>query len=258
VKGIPLPELYWLAQMEWPKYEARIQEAGALFQDEKSLSLWHAILEYRKTGQMPELLYKMDQDQYRPDFLQGMNNISFVDGGAYDGDTIEDFVRHGIIFQKAFCFEPDPKNLDGFDRRMGKLQPNFPITVFPNGLNERFEVLRFLAEGSEGSSVSAEGDLLIQTGRLDRMVCNQAISYIKMDIEGSEIPAIRGSRQIIEKYHPIMAISVYHCPDHLWEIPLLLKSMNPNYHFYLRIYGYNIFDTVCYAVDEQTLAELRK
>ena len=74
-----------------------------------------------------------------------------------------------------------------------------------------------------------------------------------MDIEGAEYDALRGGRRVIERDSPILAICVYHTQADVWRIPLLLRSMNPSYHFYLRAYNGDGFQSVVYAVPPDRL-----
>jgi len=55
------------------------------------------------------------------------------------------------------------------------------------------------------------------------------VDFIKMDIEGSERRALLGARQTIQRYHPRMAICVYHLPDDPVVIPLLIESFGQAY-----------------------------
>ena len=66
---------------------------------------------------------------------------------------------------------------------------------------------------------------------------------IKMDIEGAEEKALLGCQKQIIKNKPKLLISVYHNHEDLWKIPRMISNMNPNYKFYLRYYGNNIFPT---------------
>jgi len=71
--------------------------------------------------------------------------------------------------------------------------------------------------------------------------------FIKMDIEGAEIPALFGAQKTICKYKPTMAVSIYHHKTDLWEIPLLIAGFNPEYKLYIRHHYNYACDTVCYA-----------
>ena len=73
------------------------------------------------------------------------------------------------------------------------------------------------------------------------------ISFLKMDIEGSEVLALQGAEQLIRSSRPKCAICVYHRLSHLWEVPLLLKRYVPEYKLYMRHTTLIQSDTVCYA-----------
>jgi len=63
-----------------------------------------------------------------------------------------------------------------------------------------------------------------------------------------ELEAIKGAKEIISEQSPILAICLYHKPSHLWEIPLLINEINPNYDMYIRVYGHLGLETVLYCV----------
>jgi hypothetical protein len=78
-------------------------------------------------------------------------------------------------------------------------------------------------------------------------------TFIKMDIEGAEVDALIGARRLIENALPVLAICVYHQPDHLWRIPLLIRSFSDQYRFFLRPHNEEGWDLVCYAVPASRL-----
>ena len=84
---------------------------------------------------------------------------------------------------------------------------------------------------------------------LDDLLKKTPINYVKMDIEGSELDALKGGEKIIKRDLPHLAISIYHKPSDLWEIGLYLFSIHGNkYKYYIRNYGHQTFDTVLYAI----------
>ncbi len=88
-------------------------------------------------------------------------------------------------------------------------------------------------------------------------LCGAAPTFVKMDIEGAELDALQGARETITRHAPVLAICLYHRPDHLWEVPLYLKGLRPDYRLYLRRYGEDCWEQVLYAVpaDRAVFAE---
>lgn len=69
-----------------------------------------------------------------------------------------------------------------------------------------------------------------------------------MDIEGAEQRALRGAQQLIRNMAPKLAICIYHRLDDMWEIPMYIKEIVPEYRLSIRLHSKNSFgDTVCYA-----------
>jgi hypothetical protein len=72
-----------------------------------------------------------------------------------------------------------------------------------------------------------------------------------MVIEGVEYEALLGSVNTIKKYRLALAIFLYHKPEHLFEIPLLIKSWNLYYEYFIRFHGNNLFETVLYCIPKR-------
>ena len=73
---------------------------------------------------------------------------------------------------------------------------------------------------------------------------------IKMDIEGAETEALKGAKMIIKRDKPVLAISIYHKPEDIIELPELISDIHEGYKFYLRHYSLSWYDTVLYAISE--------
>jgi FkbM family methyltransferase len=72
-------------------------------------------------------------------------------------------------------------------------------------------------------------------------------TFIKMDIEGVEVEAIRGAAELIKKCKPRMAISIYHKPTDVLAVPAEILKINPEYKFIIRHYSTWEYETVLYA-----------
>lgn len=77
----------------------------------------------------------------------------------------------------------------------------------------------------------------------------EKVTYIKMDVEGFEVPAILGARQHIKNDTPKLAVCVYHIISDIWEVPRLIHNIYSGYRFYVRHYmEHQNWETVLYAV----------
>ncbi len=83
---------------------------------------------------------------------------------------------------------------------------------------------------------------------LDSTLLGSDVNFIKMDIEGSEIEALQGAKYLIKKNKPVLAICLYHKPDDLWEIPILINRIYNGYDMYLRVHGDMCLETVLYCI----------
>ncbi|MBN9367055.1 MAG: FkbM family methyltransferase [Comamonadaceae bacterium] len=184
--------------------------------------------------------------------LQG-KAITYVDCGAYIGDTHGELLdQPGISCAQAFLLEPDPDNYAQLVRhaaRSGASAVCLPLAAadshgtlaFTTGQGEACA----LQQGMEGSATES-----ITVAALDQILPNTSVHLLKLDIEGAEAQALRGARHLIQRNRPILAVSLYHNPQDLWELPELLFTLCPDYRFHIRQHGFNSFDTVLYAVPE--------
>lgn len=185
--------------------------------------------------------------QYFEDFLNlKESGESFVDVGLYDGYTSEEFIKRCPDYDKVFCFEPEPTNIEIAKKRLESYKN---IIFFDKGLADKQQQLRFSNSGS-GSKVSESGETVIEVDRLDNLI-NEKVTFIKMDIEGEEGRAIQGALYTIKKYHPKLAISVYHKKDDFWKIPELILSIRSDYNIYLRHYTQGVDETVMFFIPKK-------
>ncbi len=234
---------------------AMIEAVGHMFADDASRRVFEEKVQYLQTLEKWRLdAIRSSQAIYfdrevmalRPDEV-------FVDGGAFDGDTFEQFrsACNGR-FNTYYAFEPDPGNFARMQQRIrgeGKR-----LVILPAGLADRSGLLTFECGASydshlSKSSVPSPTATTIQVHALDDFFAHlPPPSFIKLDIEGAEAQALSGAKGLIARHQPTLAVSVYHNPSDLWELPLLIHELNPRYRLYLRHYTREIDDTVCYAV----------
>ena len=121
------------------------------------------------------------------------------------------------------------------------------VTLVGAAAGECKEKVNIDVTGTPSSAIGT-GTYAVDCAPLDDLLCDCVPTFIKMDIEGYELKALAGAAKVIKQYNPILAVCVYHRPDHLWRIPLFIKSLSDQYRFFLRSHGQEGWDLVCYAV----------
>jgi FkbM family methyltransferase len=191
--------------------------------------------------------------EYFPeDIITLGNSECFVDGGAFDGDTLLSFLKHcNNQFDHSYHFELDARNYALLLNTIANLPEGLRsrITAFPFGMWHKSREVSFQGEGG-GSTISnsPKATLSGYVRSLDEVFKGKKITMIKMDIEAAEVNALKGAFNIITSQRPKLAICVYHRLEDLWEVPLLIKKMYYGYRVYLRHYSKLDWGNVCYAV----------
>jgi len=180
-------------------------------------------------------------EQYFENFMEYSNEI-FVDAGGFDGDTAETFATRYPDYRKILLFEPSAKNMAAARARLASLRD---IAFFPIGISDAAGHLRFDPEAGSASAISASAGGEIQVDTLDAVV-PEPVSVIKMDLEGWELPALRGAQRHIRDDRPKLAIAVYHDAADLRLIHQYVQSFGHRYRIFLRHYTQGWSETVLF------------
>lgn len=257
---ITLPELYdlfgaelgnwfWLAPKSfYSGLENVISQAAELWADERSRKLYRSIVRFRLANDFAALPEPDKHSQYfPPDLPPWRSPLRFVDGGAFEGDTIEALLAHGSPVEAVAAFEPDQGSFRKLAERLAESRGSVSqMYLFPCGLDSCTRQVRFCSGQGESSHVSADGEGLIQCVSLDEALWGFEPTLVKLDVEGAEYDALCGARRTVTQHRPGLAVCLYHKPEDLWQIPLLLQSWEIGGSFYLRAHGYNAMELVMY------------
>lgn len=194
----------------------------------------------------------LDWDLYfDPNIIRLHEEEVFVDAGALNLETsfrfMEECKNSHVGDYKIHAFEPDAESY----RRcvdMLKDMPDANIQMHNAGLWSEDTTLYFEEMGNAASRISKEKTgTSIRVTALDRCI-SDPVTFIKMDIEGAELEALKGSRETIQRYRPRLAISAYHKKEDLVELPAYIKELVPEYKLFIRHYSNAAIETVLYAV----------
>jgi FkbM family methyltransferase len=156
--------------------------------------------------------------------------MRMIDCGAYNGDTLDALMGAGYQIEAVAAFEPDPNNY----AKLAARPHNFNAMFLPCAVSSSASLVPFDSGHGTSSRIDQRGQLTVQCVTIDEVLPSFAPNLIKMDIEGAEPDALLGAERTLRRYRPGLAISLYHQPDHLWEIPLWLGGLNLGYKMYIR------------------------
>ena len=228
----------------------KIETCMELMYDKLSKDIFYAVMKTYITQRSGKIPNRPLHEQYFPSDINLQKGYSrFINCGSYDGDTVKQLhSQYGKIDALA-CFEPDEKNFSLLSQYLKdnkeKIAEN--IVAFPCGVFNSETQLSFSGDKMLCSSIFDNGSAVIQCVTLDNVIPNFKPTFISMDVEGAELEALAGAAQLIRENKPDLAISVYHFPNHIWEIPIYLNRLNLGYKFYLRNYTGFTYETILYA-----------
>lgn len=178
-----------------------------------------------------------------------------VDGGGCFADTALYFAFKNKGKGKIYSYEFIKENIEIFTKNL-ELNPKYSenICLIKHALWDKSDLSLFIVEDGPASYVSMERPKgyckEIKTLTIDDLVLRNnidKIDFIKMDIEGAEMEALKGAEQTIISHRPKLAITLYHKDSHFWEIPLLIKQYLPDSKLYFKHFTYGVAESVLFV-----------
>lgn len=161
-----------------------------------------------------------------------------MDCGVGWGDTTAMFTSRVGAGGEVHCFELNDEGLSAMERQITTSGVSAKIIPNKMAVSDTDDVTIYIGEASPSTRITDlnKKGSPVNTITLDSYCSRNGVNnvnFIKMDIEGAEIMALKGANRIISEQKPKLAISVYHKWDDLREIPMLIKSIRPDYEFFL-------------------------
>lgn len=217
------------------KNEEKLNEAHSLF-SEKSKQIFERCVSFIFGGELEDLLEATtEKDEIFESFLCLNGDDSFLDLGAYRGDTILEFLKYsGEKYGEIIGVEPDEKTYVKMCKCLENLENFTPVCA---AVSDKNGLVKFSSLAGRQSAISNTGKDK-KTVTVDELCTGKSITYIKMDVEGAEFSAIRGAAHTISEKKPKLNIALYHRSEDIFEIPLAIHRLNPDYRFEIRKHPY--------------------
>lgn len=229
--------------------------------DEQSKALFLELLKLRFIDNPNPICAHTLERFYNPvqyfhsNYYQHTDDAVIVDCGAYNGDSLREFI--GLFqnrFKRYFCFEMDREAYLSLEQYKMQMSPKIrdKVVLYPYGVFSESGIFHYNAlTDTLGSFINEKGKQETQLVMLDEILENEKVTMIKMDIENSELSALMGAKKLVERCHPILAVSIYHSTEQFFKVPLYLLNQFPFYKLYLGLHTTVTDDTVVYAVPDE-------
>ena len=217
-------------------YES-IKKAYDSLSDEESKNVFSSIVSYKLSGRA-ELLFDTLSDTSDMYKIIGNDVKIAVDAGAYNGDTVREMQTYLNKIERIYAIEPDKRNFKKLSRYVSEngLEDSV-VPVNAGAWSENSEGI-FNSSANRNSSISSTVSYESRSDTVPLVsidsLTDEKIDYIKYDVEGAELEALRGSFKTIEAHRPKLLVSAYHRSEDIFSLVNYIKEKHPFYSLYMR------------------------
>lgn len=215
-------------------YESHITEINQvrkMLSDEKSESVYENIINYKLTGDINFLLScETKREEAYKNILNLGNDETYMDLGAFNGDTVMEFLGNVSSYRKIYAAEPDVKN---FKKLKNNTQHLVNIQCMNVCISDNCGKISFSKHGGRNGNADKNGNT-VKCMTVDSILSDNDVTYIKLDVEGLEKEAIDGAKDTIIRCKPKMLVSCYHRSEDIFAIPLQIMSIRDDYQVFIR------------------------
>lgn len=224
-----------------------MQKAYSLLADSTSKQVFKNVLSFYHTGDIRLLdSITTDKSEAFDNILCLSQNEVYVDLGAYNGDTIDEFLHYsGGEYRKIVAFEPNSKNFAKLKAHCAELEN---VELWQLGSYSKNTTLTFNNKAGRNSAIAQTG-VETRVATVDSVLCGTAASYVKADVEGADFETLLGMKNTIKAFKPKLNFAAYHRFEDIFRLVLLINELNSDYKIFLRHHPYiPAWDTNLYCV----------
>ena len=216
--------------------EENFNRAYDLLEDKLSRQVFEDIISFQYTGDLKYLdSCATPKDEAFNNILKLSDNEDYLDLGAYNGDTIDEFLSFtGESYGSITAFEPNPKSFKKLRLRCAGMPR---VHLWQLGSYNENTVINFNTKSGRNCAI-ADAGTPIQAAKVDTILRGRKITYAKLDVEGAERQTFEGMKTTLRLFKPKLNVAAYHRTEDLFSLILQLKQINPDYKFYLRHHPY--------------------
>lgn len=217
----------------YERHYQELEKVCGMLEDEQSRLVLESVINFKLSGELTYLTQAFTpKDEAFESILSLGCSESYLDLGAYRGDTIDEFLHYTDgCSDRIVALEPDIKTFLKLREHCGAL-PN--LQLFNMGIWNENTDLSFHDSEGRGSNISANGEKKLPVTTIDTLFAKRPLSYLKIDVEGAEEQALLGGKTVFRRDRPKVNMALYHRSEDIFKLPLLLKAINPDYRLYLR------------------------
>lgn len=203
--------------------------------DDISKEAYEKIFAYKITGDVEYLrqITTLPSEAYE-NVLKLEDAKTYVDLGAYNGDTVREFIEYSKAWEKIIAVEPNKRNYRKLCEYAGEIEKIRCVNAVCWSYSGEIP----FSKGGGRMAKADEGGVITPCVSVDDLVGETGCDYVKYDVEGAEKEAIEGSKFTIAKYSPKLCVALYHRLGDMIDIPLQILAINPEYRLFVRHYPY--------------------
>jgi len=213
------------------KHKDDISWLSSILADDQSREVLSNLLTYRQSGVIDYLFKAETSDEENFKLFNFTNEESYLDLGAYTGDTVLEFISLVKTYKKIIAVEPEERN---FRKLFENTKHLTNIELVNAAVGDVKGEILFTHGVGRGGALGKGKTRPVSQESIDSILKGESATYIKMDLEGEEERALLGGRETISKYKPKMLVACYHRVDDFWKLARLVLELNPEYKIYLR------------------------
>lgn len=219
------------------------------FPEIKNFLMRNGIEEKRIFGVGPYIFVAQEEQYFNADFMKFEDEEIFVDAGCCDLSSSIRLKDHCKNLKRVYAFEPDLHNYTKCEKAANLHFEDGVVKIVGKGTWSENKTISFDASSDGRSHISESGGTSIEVVAIDDAIApDEKVTFIKMDVEGSELESLKGAKHTIRRCKPKLAICIYHKAVDMYEIPLYIKELVPEYKLYVRHHANGASETVLYAM----------